>query len=223
MIWIFLGAPGSGKGTQAERLKQDFGFVSISTGEMLRQAMEAGTPLGQTVEDYVKRGELVPDELMAAVLQERLSQGDTGNGVILDGFPRTLPQARILEKMLQERHWQLCGVLYLHVAEEVVQQRLGGRRVCVQCGAGYHIHTLPPKVEGRCDNCGAELSIRSDDTPEAIRNRLEVYRERTEPLIAFYTERDLLDRIDAGADVDTVYQAVKGKVLWRQQRCIKRE
>ncbi|MCS6831461.1 MAG: nucleoside monophosphate kinase, partial [bacterium] len=149
MIWVLLGAPGAGKGTQAERLQRDFGFVQISTGEMLREAMRAGTQLGKSVEGYITRGELVPDDLVAAVLMERLIRGDTGNGVILDGFPRTVKQAEILEAILAKHCWQLCGAVYLDVAEEVVLQRLGGRRNCPQCGANYHVITLPPKVEGR--------------------------------------------------------------------------
>lgn len=220
MIWIFLGAPGAGKGTQAERLQKEFGFVQISTGELLREAMRAGTELGKTVQGYVTRGELVPDDVVAAVLQERLAQGNTGKGVMLDGFPRTVRQAEILEEILKAHGWQLCGVLYLEASEEVVQQRLGGRRNCPQCGANYHIVTMPPKVEGRCDRCGAELVVRSDDTPEAIRKRLEVYREQTEPLVAFYNQRGLIERIDASGEVDEVYSAVKEAVSRRWQQCM---
>ncbi len=220
MIWIFLGAPGAGKGTQAERLREDFGFVSISTGEMLREAMRAGSELGKTVQEYVTRGDLVPDDLVAAVLRERLAQGNTGNGVILDGFPRTVRQAEILEEMLTKHCWQLCGVLYLEASEEVVLQRLGGRRNCPQCGANYHVVTMPPKVEGVCDRCGAELVVRPDDAPEAIRKRLEVYHQQTEPLIAFYSQRGILERIDASGEVGEVYQAVKGVVSRRWQKCL---
>ncbi len=220
MIWIFLGAPGAGKGTQAERLQGDFGFVQISTGELLREAMRAGTELGKTVQGYVTRGELVPDDLVAAVLQERLAQGNTGNGVILDGFPRTVRQAEILEEILQKHCWQLCGVLYLEASEEVVQERLGGRRNCPQCGANYHVVTMPPKVDGRCDRCGAELVIRPDDTPDAIRNRLEVYHRQTEPLVAFYQQRGVLERVDASGDVDEVYRSVKEAVSRRWRQCL---
>jgi adenylate kinase len=220
MIWIFLGAPGAGKGTQAERLQQDFGFVQISTGELLREAMRAGTELGKTVQGYVTRGELVPDEVVASVLRARLVRGDTGTGVILDGFPRTVRQAEILEQMLAEHCWQLCGVLYLEASEEVVQQRLGGRRNCPQCGANYHVFTMPPKVEGRCDRCGAQLVVRPDDTPEAIRKRLEVYHRQTEPLVLFYSQRGVLERIDASGEVDEVYRAVKESVSRRWQRCL---
>lgn len=221
MIWILLGAPGAGKGTQAERLKGDFGFVQISTGEMLREAIRTGSALGKTVQEYVTRGELVPDDLVAAVLQERLVQGEVGNGVILDGFPRTVRQAQILEEMLAKLCWQLCGVLYLDVPEEVFQQRLVGRRTCPQCGANYHVVTMPPKVEGRCDRCGAELVIRPDDTPEAIRKRLQVYHQQTEPLIAFYDQRGLLERVDASSDVQGVYQAVKDTISRRRRQCLK--
>lgn len=220
MIWIFLGAPGAGKGTQAERLREDFGFVSISTGELLREAMRAGSELGRTVQEYVTRGDLVPDDLVAAVLRERLAQGNTGNGVILDGFPRTVRQAEILEEMLAKHCWQLCGVLYLEASEEVVLQRLGGRRNCPQCGANYHVVTMPPKVEGVCDRCGAGLVTRPDDAPEAIRKRLEVYHQQTEPLIAFYSQRGILERIDASGEVGKVYQAVKGVVSRRWQKCL---
>lgn len=220
MIWIFLGAPGAGKGTQAERLQGDFGFVQISTGEMLREAMRAGTELGKTVQGYVTRGELVPDSLVAAVLQERLAQGNTGNGVILDGFPRTVRQAEILEEILAKHCWQLCGVIYLDASEEVVLQRLGGRRTCPQCGATYHVVTMPPKEEGRCDRCGTELVVRPDDAPDAIRKRLEVYRQQTEPLVVFYSQRGLLERIDAGGDAEEVYQAVKSAISRRWRQCL---
>lgn len=220
MIWIFLGAPGAGKGTQAQRLQGDFGFVQVSTGEMLREAMRTGSELGKTVQEYITRGDLVPDDLVAAVLQEQLAQGEIGNGVILDGFPRTVRQAQILEEMVAKHCWQLCGVLYLDVPEEVLQQRLGGRRTCAQCGANYHILTMPPKVEGRCDRCGADLVIRPDDTPEAIRKRLQVYHQQTEPLIAFYEQRGLLERVDAGDDVDAVYQVVKDVVSRRRRQCL---
>lgn len=220
MIWIFLGAPGAGKGTQAERLQGDFGFVQVSTGEMLREAMRAGTELGKNVEGYITRGELVPDDLVAEVLQERLAQGDTGNGVILDGFPRTVRQAEILEEIMARHCWQLCGVLYLDAPEEVVLQRLGGRRICLRCGANYHEVTMPPKVEGRCDRCGAELVVRPDDAPDAIRKRLEVYRQQTEPLVAFYSQRGILERIDASGDAEEVYQAVKAAISRRWQQCL---
>ncbi|MGQ9488215.1 MAG: adenylate kinase [Armatimonadota bacterium] len=220
MIWILLGAPGAGKGTQAQRLQGDFGFVQISTGEMLRDAMRRGTELGKTVQEYITRGDLVPDDLVAAVLQERLAQGNVGNGVILDGFPRTVRQAQILEEILAKHCWQLCAVLYLKVTEGVVQQRLGGRRTCPQCGANYHVITMPPKVDGRCDQCGGELVIRPDDTPEAIRKRLEVYHQQTEPLVAFYDGRGMLEQIDADGDADEVYQAVKSAISRRRQQCL---
>lgn len=220
MIWIFLGAPGVGKGTQAQRLQGDFGFVQISTGEMLREAMRAGTELGKRVQEYIARGDLVPDDLVAAVLQERLAQGNTGSGVILDGFPRTVRQAEMLEEILAKHCWRLCGVLYLEASEEVVLQRLGGRRTCPRCGANYHIVTMPPKVEGRCDRCGTDLVVRPDDAPEAIRKRLEVYRQRTEPLVAFYSQRGMLERIDAGGEVEEVYRAVKTAISRRWQRCM---
>ncbi|MDW8289479.1 MAG: adenylate kinase [Armatimonadota bacterium] len=220
MIWIFLGAPGAGKGTQAERLQGDFGFVQVSTGELLREAMRAGTELGNRVQGYITRGELVPDDLVAGVLIERLTWGETGNGVILDGFPRTVRQAEILEQILAKHCWQLCAVLYLDVPEEVVLLRLGGRRNCPQCGANYHVVALPPKVAGRCDRCGGELVVRPDDTPEAIRKRLEVFHQQTEPLVAFYSGKRLLERIDASGEVDEVYQAVKSVVSRRWRQCL---
>jgi adenylate kinase len=201
-------------------MQADFGFVQVSTGELLREAMRAGTQLGKTVQEYVTRGELVPDEVVASVLQERLARGDTGNGVILDGFPRTVRQAEILEQILARHCWQLCGVLYLETPEEVVQQRLGGRRNCPQCGANYHVTTLPPKVDGRCDRCGTALVVRPDDTPEAIRKRLEVYHQQTEPLTAFYEGRGLLERIDASGEVEEVYRAVKEAVSRRWRQCL---
>lgn len=220
MIWIFLGAPGAGKGTQADRLQREFGFVQISTGELLREEMRSGSTLGRSVEGYIKRGELVPDDLVVSVLQRRLSGGELGNGVILDGFPRTVRQAELLAEVLEKHCLKVCAVLYLEVPEEVVLLRLGGRRNCPQCGANYHVVSLPPKQQGRCDRCGGELVIRPDDTPEAIRKRLEVYHEQTEPLVTFYESQGLLERIDASGEVEEVYQLLKCSISRRWRQCL---
>ncbi len=209
MIWILLGAPGSGKGTQAERLRDEFGLKTISTGDMLRQAMASGSELGRQVEGIVKSGALVPDELISSVLQARLESEGIGAGVILDGFPRTVPQADLLDKMIEANQWKLGGAILCDVPVDVVVRRLGGRRMCARCGQGYHVETLPPAVEGICDKCGGELIIRADDAPDAIRKRMAVYEEQTAPLIDLYRSRNLLHVVDSSDDVDSVHQRMR--------------
>ena len=207
MKMILLGPPGAGKGTMAVRIKEDLGIPHISTGDLFRAAIKNQTELGVKVKAIIDRGDLVPDELTVALVEERLSQGDTANGYILDGFPRTTGQADALAGFSQ-----VDVVINFTVAEEEVVRRLSGRRLCKECGAGYHVEFIPPKEEGKCDKCGGELYTRDDDKIESIKNRLKVYADSTEPLISYYTEKGLIKDVDAGQAPDDVFAGVK-KVL----------
>ena len=188
MNLILLGAPGAGKGTQAELLVQKLSIPAISTGNMLREAMKNGSALGQQVKKIMDEGSLVPDELILGIVADRVAQPDCNNGFILDGVPRTIAQAEALEK---------AGIIFDHVvsleiSDAEIEERMEGRRFCSGCGATYHIHNVPSKVEGVCDNCGGQLEIRDDDKPETVKHRLEVYHIETEPLKEFYSERGIL-------------------------------
>lgn len=193
---ILFGAPGAGKGTHAKKLSAILGIPHISTGDIFREEMEKNTELGQKVRSYIEKGELVPDEVVNEVVRNRLAREDCKKGFILDGYPRTLPQAEALEKILTELSLPLKKVINLEVSEEEIIRRLSGRRICKNCGAIFHIINMPPKKEGICDYCGGELYQREDDTPEAIRHRLEVYHKQTEPLLRYYRDRGLLVNIN---------------------------
>ena len=212
MVWVLLGAPGCGKGTQANLLMACSSMKSYSTGEMLRKAVSEGSELGAQVKSYMESGALVPDELIANVLAARLESDGVGTGVMLDGFPRTLPQAELLDQMLERNGWKLSGVLYFDADEEVILERLGGRLNCPYCGAGYHATSMPPKVPGMCDKCGAALVTRKDDEPEAIQNRLRVYTESTEPLVSYYEKKGALNKVDASGNADEVFEKVKAVI-----------
>ncbi len=205
---ILLGLPGAGKGTQAERITAEFGIPHISTGDMFRRAIAAGTALGQKLKSYLDSGRLVPDDVTISVVKERLLQNDTENGFLLDGFPRTLGQADALTTMLKEIHRDLDVVLYIHVPQEVLLARLTGRRICKSCGATYHIVFQPPKTPGVCDKCQGELYQRSDDTEAAVATRLEQYAQ-TAPLVDYYRERGLLRQVDGERPVEVVYNEVQ--------------
>ena len=192
MKLILLGAPGAGKGTQAEILSKKLGIPTISTGNILRAAIKNGTPVGLKAKAYVESGALVPDDVIIGIMAERLAEGDCAKGYILDGMPRTIPQAEALEA---------AGVgidcaLSIEIADETIIERMSGRRTCTSCGVTYHVVSAPPKTEGVCDNCGAELSIRKDDAPETVKSRLEVYHKETEPLKAFYEARGKLKSVE---------------------------
>ena len=192
MKLILLGAPGAGKGTQAEILSKKLGIPTISTGNILRAAIKNGTPVGLKAKAYVESGALVPDEVIIGIMAERLAEGDCAKGYILDGMPRTIPQAEALEA---------AGVgidcaLSIEIADETIIERMSGRRTCTSCGATSHVVSAPPKTEGVCDNCGAELTIRKDDAPETVKSRLEVYHKETEPLKAFYEARGKLKSVE---------------------------
>ncbi len=204
---VFLGAPGAGKGTQAKKLASDAGMLHISTGDMLRQQVAAGTGLGQKAKAFMDAGKLVPDDLIVAMVEERIGQSDAGSAWILDGFPRTLPQARALDSCLdRSADRSLTHVVYFRVPEKELVERLVGRRTCSGCGAIWHVQHQPTRVDGVCDTCGGALVQRSDDRPEAVSKRLEVYRVQTEPLIQYYRDRKLMREIDAARPPEAVYQ-----------------
>jgi adenylate kinase len=209
VILIFLGPPGAGKGTQAKLLSQRMGFLHLSTGDLLREAVKNQTPLGKKAKEYMDRGELVPDELIVQLIEETMPKD--GN-VILDGFPRTVNQALALEEMLRVKGEMISKVLFFDVPDEVIIDRLSGRRVCSKCGAVYHVKYNPPKVEGVCDLCGGTLVQRDDDKEEVVRKRLEVYRKQTQPLIEFYQEKGIIYKLDAGKRVEELFEEVKGLV-----------
>jgi len=206
---VFLGPLGAGKGTQAQLLQEREGIPQISTGDMLRQAMVEGTELGRKAKAYVDRGELVPDDVMIGLIEERLRQPDTRRGFVLDGFPRTLPQAEALDRLLKAQGRTLDAVVYFKVSDETIIRRLSGRRVCRKAAHIFHLDSNPPRAPGRCDFDGSELFQREDDKEDTVRHRLEVYHRQTEPLVEFYRSRGILEAIDAEADIDVVYERLR--------------
>jgi adenylate kinase len=205
---VLLGPPGAGKGTQAERLVVELGIPHISTGDIFRAAIKDRTPLGEKAQKYLDRGELVPDEIVIGIVAERLRQPDTDGGFLLDGFPRTIPQADALAGFLEGEGRQLTAVINIGVPPEVLVKRLSGRRICRQCGAVYHVETKREKQAGVCDQCGGPIHQREDDREEVVRNRLEVYFRQTEPLIRYYQEAGLLLEVDGNQDIAGVYQEI---------------
>ena len=192
MKLILLGPPGAGKGTQAEILNKKLCIPTISTGNILRAAVKNGTPVGLKAKEYMDAGKLVPDEVIIGVISERLAEADCQNGFILDGVPRTIPQAEALEKA----GISFDAVVSIEISDEEIVERMAGRRVCAACGAPYHVKNMPPKVEGVCDACGGKLEARADDKPEVVRDRLQVYHKETAPLKDFYAARNLLKTVD---------------------------
>ena len=208
MRLILLGPPGAGKGTQAKLLTGRLGIPQVSTGDILRQAVAHGTELGREAKSFMDRGALVPDEVVIGIIEERLRKPDCARGYILDGFPRTLPQAEALARALTSLHASMDRVLSVEVPEEDLVNRLTGRRVCRGCGNMYHVDTSPPRKAGRCDTCGDSLYQRDDDKEETIRHRLRVYKEQTQPLVAYYKGLGLLERIDGQGTVEEISQRV---------------
>ncbi|MGQ9567166.1 MAG: adenylate kinase [Anaerolineae bacterium] len=206
---VLLGAPGAGKGTQAELLQGDFGLAHISSGDLFREHLKRGTPLGQLAQSYMDRGELVPDDVTVAMVRERLQEPDCRAGAILDGFPRTVAQAEALDALLEAMGERICAVPYVKVSQDVLLERLSGRWTCRQCGAVYHVLYHPPKVAGVCDECGGPLYQRPDDTPETQRRRIAVYLEQTAPLIAHYQARGLLVEVDGERPIEEVHAALR--------------
>lgn len=209
MIVVFLGAPGAGKGTQAKIISQELNLKHISTGDILREEMKKETPLGKKAKEYVEKGMLVPDEIIIAMIEQILPK-DTG--VILDGFPRTLAQAKALDDMLRKYEKEVSCVIFFDVDDDVVVERLSGRRICPNCGAIYHIKYSPPKVDGICDVCSTPLIQREDDKEEVVRKRLKVYKEQTAPVIEFYAQRNKLKVVKAFGSVEEISSSIK-KVL----------
>lgn len=209
MNLILLGPPGAGKGTQAKRLSADLGIPQISTGDMLREAVKAGSPMGLKAKSYMDSGALVPDEVVVGIVEERIQQPDCSNGFMLDGFPRTIAQAEALSEMLDKRGLKLDSVVCLEADSAELIRRLSGRRTCKVCMAPYHVTFNPPKREGVCDKCGGELYQRDDDKEEAIKARLITYEKQTAPLIKYYEARGLLRRIDGLGPVDEVYTRIR--------------
>ena len=206
---IMLGAPGAGKGTQAIMIAEKYGLPHVSTGDMFRANIKNNTPLGQEAKKYMDAGQLVPDELTVKILLDRVAKDDCKNGYVLDGFPRTIPQAEVLEKALNELNDKIDYAIDVDVPDENIIKRMGGRRACVKCGATYHIEHVPPKKEGVCDNCGEALVLRDDDKPETVKSRLDVYHKQTQPLIDFYSERKVLKTVDGTQDKNDVFAAIE--------------
>ena len=207
---ILLGAPGAGKGTQAERIVARFGLPHISTGDMLRTAVAAGTEMGLAAQKFMEAGALVPDEVVIGVVRERLAEDDAAQGFLLDGFPRTIEQAERLDAMLADEDRAVTHVILIEVPEDELIKRLAGRRMCRGCGKGYHIVFNPPQREGVCDACGSELYQRTDDNEATVRNRLEVYRAQTEPLVGYYEGHGVLRSAFGGGKMpDEVFTQVE--------------
>lgn len=205
---LIFGPPGAGKGTQATRLVQDLGFDYVATGDILREAVAKGTPLGRKASEYMNRGELVPDEVMIPIVEERLKAGSDSKGFVLDGFPRTVRQASMLGEAARRNGIEIDKAIYLKTSEDVVVQRLSGRRVCPKCGTIYHVKNIPPKVEGVCDKCGAPLAERDDDKKEAIVRRLVEYERQTADVIEYYRKRGILVEVNGDLPVEASYPMI---------------
>ena len=206
---ILLGPPGSGKGTQGERLQEDLELPYYATGDILRGAVRDGTEVGLKAKEYMDRGDLVPDEVIIGVIADRLESGEADHGFILDGFPRTVPQAEALDQKLGEISRQLTAVILIDVPDDEIVRRLSGRRVCTEGNHVYHVDFSPPEQEGVCDIDGSELIVRDDDNAEVIRNRLVQYHDKTAPLVDFYDGQALLNRVDGSMDPDRVGEAIR--------------
>ncbi|MDO8535956.1 MAG: adenylate kinase [Candidatus Omnitrophota bacterium] len=205
---VLLGPPGAGKGTQGVVLSKSYQIPHISTGDILREAVKSGTPMGKKAKMFMDKGELVPDEVVVGIVVDRLAQNDTKKGYILDGFPRTLKQAEELDAALKRIVSGIDMVLYFEIPDGIAIDRLTGRRVCMKCGANFHIKNIPPKKEGICDKCGAELFQRPDDKLETVKNRLKVYELQTSPLIEYYTKQGILKKVSGALDVKELFKVL---------------
>ena len=205
---IMLGAPGAGKGTQAKKIAAKYNIPHISTGDIFRMNIKMGTELGAKAQTYMTQGLLVPDELVVDIVVDRLNQEDCKNGFVLDGFPRTIPQAEALRDALKEMNGAIDYAINVEVPDENIVRRMAGRRACIRCGATYHIEYNPPKVEDTCNNCGNNLVLRYDDEPETVKKRLAIYHEQTKPLIEYYTNVGKIRTIDGTMDIEDVFAAI---------------
>ncbi len=205
---IMLGAPGAGKGTQAKMIAERYKIPHISTGDIFRANIKNNTELGLEAKKYMDQGLLVPDELTVKILLDRVAKEDCADGYVLDGFPRTIPQAQVLEDALARQGEKIDYAVNVDVPDENIVRRMSGRRACLKCGATYHVEHIPPKAEGICDTCGSELVLRDDDRPETVQNRLKVYHDQTQPLIDFYAARGVLKTVDGTADMQDVFSAI---------------
>ncbi|OJH18603.1 adenylate kinase [Heyndrickxia sp. FSL K6-6286] len=205
MNLVLMGLPGAGKGTQAEKIVDKYAIPHISTGDMFRAAMKEGTELGLQAKSFMDKGELVPDEVTIGIVRERLSKDDCQKGFLLDGFPRTVPQAEALEAILQDLNKKIDYCINISVDKDILMGRLTGRRICKNCGATYHLEFNPPKEAGVCDRCGGELYQRADDNEETVQNRLEVNIKQTQPLLDYYAEKGYLKTIDGKQDINKVF------------------
>ena len=205
---IMLGAPGAGKGTQAKMIAEKYSIPHISTGDIFRANIKGGTELGMEAKKYMDQGQLVPDELTVKILLDRVANDDCKNGYVLDGFPRTIPQAEVLDKALTELGDAVDYAIDVDVPDENIINRMGGRRACVGCGATYHVVNMPPKKEGICDHCGEKLVLREDDKPETVKKRLQVYHDQTKPLIEYYDKKGSLLTVDGTLDINVVFEKI---------------
>ncbi|MCR4785593.1 MAG: adenylate kinase [Lachnospiraceae bacterium] len=206
---VMLGAPGAGKGTQADKIAEKFGLPHISTGDIFRKNIKEGTELGKEAKSYMDAGKLVPDELTVRLLLDRVKNDDCSKGYILDGYPRTIPQAEALDKELKKLGEKIDYAINVDVPDENIINRMSGRRACLKCGATYHLKYVPPKKDGVCDECGSELVIRDDDKPETVKNRLAVYHEQTQPLIEYFEKQGVLHTVDGTTDAGDVFKAIE--------------
>lgn len=205
---IMLGAPGAGKGTQAKQIAGKYQIPHISTGDIFRANIKNNTELGQKAKAYMDKGELVPDELTCDLVMDRIQQDDCTNGFVLDGFPRTIPQAEALDAALKKIDESMDYAIDVDVPDENIIRRMSGRRACLDCGATYHIVSIPPKQEGICDSCGSKLVLREDDKPETVKKRLDVYHSQTQPLIDYYKEQNILKTVDGTIPMEEVFTAI---------------
>ena len=205
---VMLGAPGAGKGTQAKMIAEKYSIPHISTGDIFRANIKNGTELGKKAKSFIDKGQLVPDELTLDLIMDRFKEDDCKNGYVLDGFPRTSPQAEALDEALKANGEKVDFAIDIDVPDENIVRRMGGRRACVNCGATYHIVYSPTKVEGKCDKCGEELIVRDDDKPETVLSRLEVYHNQTQPLIDYYNEQGILKSVDGTIDMKDVFNEI---------------
>ena len=205
---IMLGAPGAGKGTQAKKIAAKYQIPHISTGDIFRANIKNGTELGNKAKEYMEKGLLVPDELTCDLVVDRIGQEDCKNGYVLDGFPRTIPQAEALKAALEKRGEKMDFAIDVDVPDENIVRRMSGRRACLGCGSTYHIEHIPPKTEGICDVCGGKLVLRDDDAPETVQNRLKVYHEQTQPLLDFYGKEGILKTVDGTLEMEAVFEKI---------------